>query len=287
VHFEHFQDFCHGGRFQLFFRLCQGNLGELLAQEQDRHNCHSLSSQIPRWTWEFTSQTLDALDYLHSKGIIHRDIKPANILFNQSLMGEFTFYLADFGLSLPMLETTGSSGASGTYAYMAPEVFEQRAPAKLSDIWSFGITLGRVLGYWCEHEMTMSRTAWVNKLVLLGVLDTHEYCEPGPEVPSPRDLVVSQQKWFARIESCKFVLPEAFLWMLCPLQVRYNTYQLRGLLKPDFVQRPTDALGLPQESWGNQELQNLCVSQSMLNLAEDTGFRFDECTSGYLRVPPA
>ena len=38
---------------------------------------------------------LDALVYLHSRGVVHRDIKPENILY----MEDWTPKLADFGVS--------------------------------------------------------------------------------------------------------------------------------------------------------------------------------------------
>ena len=41
---------------------------------------------------------LEALEYLHSKGIMHRDIKPENLILNNEL-SETEIMLADFGLS--------------------------------------------------------------------------------------------------------------------------------------------------------------------------------------------
>ena len=43
----------------------------------------------------YTSQVLDGLSYLHSKGVVHRDIKGGNILITR----EGTVKLADFGIA--------------------------------------------------------------------------------------------------------------------------------------------------------------------------------------------
>jgi eukaryotic-like serine/threonine-protein kinase len=90
-------------------------------------------------------QTLDALDFAHSKGFVHRDIKEQNILVD----GSFPNYIAkltDFGLS-KSYKQTGMSGVTmvgdvaGTIAYMPPEQvrdFKEVRPP--SDIYAVGMT---------------------------------------------------------------------------------------------------------------------------------------------------
>ncbi|GIL62157.1 hypothetical protein Vafri_16423 [Volvox africanus] len=68
---------------------------------------------------------LDALSYMHGKGICHRDIKPENLLFTS----DWGFRLADFGVSINMMEERAVTRA-GTADYMAPEV--ERCPLKTS-----------------------------------------------------------------------------------------------------------------------------------------------------------
>lgn len=62
---------------------------------------------------------LDALGYLHSRGIYHRDLKPDNIMFNES--GEPV--IIDFGAALNRPELTSSTTSQGAYTrgYAAPE----------------------------------------------------------------------------------------------------------------------------------------------------------------------
>ncbi|GFR47820.1 hypothetical protein Agub_g9597 [Astrephomene gubernaculifera] len=66
---------------------------------------------------------LDALNYLHSKGVCHRDIKPENILFTTN----WRLLLADFGVSINLGQERAVTRA-GTEGYMAPEV--ERCPLK-------------------------------------------------------------------------------------------------------------------------------------------------------------
>lgn len=83
--------------------------------------------------WKLFRQVLDALAYMHSRGLIHRDVKPPNIFLSKAEGGHAK--LGDFGLSteLASLEPAGGdptiSGAArqqstgvGTVLYMAPEV---------------------------------------------------------------------------------------------------------------------------------------------------------------------
>ncbi|KAG2491819.1 hypothetical protein HYH03_009776 [Edaphochlamys debaryana] len=66
---------------------------------------------------------LDALSYLHTRGVCHRDIKPENILLTQ----DWRLLVADFGVSINLNQERAVTRA-GTLDYMAPEV--ERCPIK-------------------------------------------------------------------------------------------------------------------------------------------------------------
>lgn len=80
---------------------------------------------------------LEAIKYLHNKGISHGDIKSENILLDSS----FSPKLCDFGFCRDK-SIAGDDDKNGTLYYAAPELFVkgQFDPKKV-DIWAIGITL--------------------------------------------------------------------------------------------------------------------------------------------------
>ncbi|HVA49441.1 MAG TPA: serine/threonine-protein kinase [Pirellulales bacterium] len=87
-------------------------------------------------------QSLHALDFLHTHGVLHGDIKPSNLLISM----HNRLKLGDFGLARRAGNGEGSL-LKGTPKYMAPEVMsEQFGPVgPPSDLYSLGFTCYELL----------------------------------------------------------------------------------------------------------------------------------------------
>ena len=83
-----------------------------------------------------------ALERCGKQNIIHRDIKPQNIFVND----EGVFKLGDFGIAKTSDHTTRAT-KTGTYSYMAPEVYWGKPYNTSVDQYSLGLVL-----YWMLNE---------------------------------------------------------------------------------------------------------------------------------------
>ncbi len=80
-------------------------------------------------------QTLQALVYLHRRGILHRDLKPANV----AVMPRDKVKVLDFGLSVIREKAAETNEILGTLAYMAPEVLMSGYASEQADIYAIGV----------------------------------------------------------------------------------------------------------------------------------------------------
>ncbi|HLZ63633.1 MAG TPA: protein kinase [Ktedonosporobacter sp.] len=100
--------------------------------------------------YQLFSALVQAVAYIHKRGVIHRDLKPSNILLDeQEDDGQLYVRLIDFGIASipgssasPPLTTAGHE--MGTVAYMAPERLDGVAAAS-NDIYSLGVILHQML----------------------------------------------------------------------------------------------------------------------------------------------
>jgi serine/threonine-protein kinase len=95
---------------------------------------------------------LDALDYVHRRGVVHRDIKPENIFLAEQLNGVVTKVL-DFGIvhifdgdgRVSQGRITKTGGFVGTLYYAAPEQMQGKPAGPANDVYAAGLVLFELL----------------------------------------------------------------------------------------------------------------------------------------------
>jgi serine/threonine-protein kinase len=114
-----------------------------LVRGQDLHELLQRGPLEPERAVGIIRQIGAALDAAHAQGLIHRDVKPQNIL----TAAEDFAYLIDFGIAENRGDTrlTVAGSAVGSFAYMAPERFEDRPTTPAVDTYSLAGVLYEAL----------------------------------------------------------------------------------------------------------------------------------------------
>ena len=84
-------------------------------------------------------QALQALTYLHRRGILHHDLKPENMLVSDGQVR-----LLDFGLSIT-LDQPHRADISGTLLYLPPEVLDGAPFTTAGDLYAIGVIAYQLL----------------------------------------------------------------------------------------------------------------------------------------------
>jgi serine/threonine-protein kinase len=165
------------GMLFIDMRLVRGhNLGALLRRS---------GPLPPARATAVVEQIAAALDAAHRIGLIHRDVKPENILIAE---GDFA-YLADFGIaqSSTDIKLTATGNPVGSYAYMAPERFDDGPASAAVDIYALACVLYEAL-----TGLTPFPAASISKAIKSHLADEPPRPSAHPGVPPAFDAVVAR-----------------------------------------------------------------------------------------------
>ena len=94
---------------------------------------------------KITARVCDALDYIHSNGVVHRDLKPENIMVDD----DDNIKLIDFGIAgdqgARRLTFAKLQNVMGTPDYISPEQVKGKRGDGRSDIYAMGVMLYEML----------------------------------------------------------------------------------------------------------------------------------------------
>ncbi|CAD7944041.1 unnamed protein product [Amoebophrya sp. A120] len=138
--FEYFEDY---NNIYIVMETAKG--GELLDVIESNYKAgYRLNEQ---WISVVYTQVLNAISYVHARGIMHKDLKAENIMLldDGNSATQPHAVVIDLGLAEMFDKVTGKSkNIAGTPVTMAPEVWNQSFGPKC-DVWSLGVVLYQLL----------------------------------------------------------------------------------------------------------------------------------------------
>ncbi|KAM4015071.1 microtubule-associated serine/threonine-protein kinase 3-like [Anomaloglossus baeobatrachus] len=145
----------------------------------------------------YFAETVLAVEYLHSYGVVHRDLKPDNLLITSAGHIKVTdFGLSKVGLMMPKTNIYQESAGYiarefrdrefwGTTSYIAPEVILKQGYGRPVDWWSMGIILYEFLVGVVPFEAKYIHELY-KKIVSVDIIWT---CDPAPPLDA-QNLII-------------------------------------------------------------------------------------------------
>ncbi|KAF2482415.1 Ca2+/calmodulin-dependent protein kinase [Neohortaea acidophila] len=172
------QDYCNGGDLHAYV-MGSGREDPTLTEKQKQKLRRASRSDLEPVTnlrgpsglsldeiFSFFKDITSGLNHLHMKKYIHRDLKPSNCLLHLDGNNRPKVVISDFGEVQAAGAQRGSTGATGTISYCAPEVL-QKSPVDgtfgsfttKSDIFS----LGMIVYFMCFGRLPYNNADNINE----------------------------------------------------------------------------------------------------------------------------
>jgi serine/threonine protein kinase len=138
--------------------MCNGSLENALVE---------VSEGCPPSFWTHENITvmivgiIQGMIYVHSNDVVHGDLKPSNILLDD----KYRIHICDFGKSALDICGIETTEVLGTFAYKAPETFEECDTTTKVDIFAFGLIL---------YEILVGRSVFPKDATLVRICELHE-----------------------------------------------------------------------------------------------------------------
>lgn len=213
------------------------------------------------------NKLLDAVGYLHSRGLVHGDIKPSNIMVTPDGRG---IRLIDFGLGNAQwcLWPQGSGGTSG---YSAPEQLAGQPADMRADVFALGSTLQKL-----RPQMPLSK-----RLSLKPVQRRAMRLEPEKRYESAQTMAAACRQsarrmvWLPVLLTAVLIGVVVLCWLTFPEETNPVTNQSpttqsqtnpeTGLDDPDLLD---EDLSWEDETWDEEELDDTELMESDSDLIE-------------------
>ncbi|KAM3511628.1 hypothetical protein MY11210_004712 [Beauveria gryllotalpidicola] len=137
----------------------------VIVQELLGPTLHDLLNYCDRFSFKtillIADQSIQRLEFIHSKGYLHGDIKPTNMAMGQGEQGN-VLYFFDFGIARKFghdeeWRSRHGSGLFCTEFYASPNIIDGKDPSWADDLESLGYIFLRCFGkiswvFKCEHK---------------------------------------------------------------------------------------------------------------------------------------